>query len=169
MFHKRLLPYPTLQAFDRPDLLVSCANRQNTIVAPQALAILNDSAVRQYACDFADRLLTEVQSSRMDQVEIGQPGVGHQESDPLAAKFESKSLGTFFAPISDLRSMIERSFQIALARAPNDTELESAIDFLIQQTTQRQSRTQAANTALRDALTDYCQVLFGLNEFIYID
>ena len=61
MFHKRLLPYPTLQAFDRPDLLVSCANRQNTIVAPQALAILNDSAVRQYACDFADRLLTEVQ------------------------------------------------------------------------------------------------------------
>ena len=42
MFHKRLVPYPLFQAFDRPDLLVSCSRRQNTTVAPQAMALLND-------------------------------------------------------------------------------------------------------------------------------
>ena len=57
MFHKRLVPYPLFQAFDRPDFLVSCARRQNTTVAPQAMALLNDRFVRTCATDFAERLL----------------------------------------------------------------------------------------------------------------
>ena len=57
MFHKRLIPYPLFQAFDRPDLMVSCARRQNTTVAPQAMAMLNDRFVRAVAVDFADRLV----------------------------------------------------------------------------------------------------------------
>ena len=57
MFHKRLGPYPMFQAFDRPDLLVSCSQRQATTVAPQALAILNDQFVRSVARDFAKRLI----------------------------------------------------------------------------------------------------------------
>ena len=57
MFHKRLVPYPLFQAFDRPDLMTSCARRQNTTVAPQGMAILNDRFVRAVARDFAQRLL----------------------------------------------------------------------------------------------------------------
>ncbi|MCA9211973.1 MAG: PSD1 domain-containing protein [Planctomycetales bacterium] len=57
MFHKRLVPYPLFQAFDRPDLMTSCARRQNTTVAPQAIAILNDKFVRAVAGDFATRLI----------------------------------------------------------------------------------------------------------------
>ena len=57
MFHKRLVPYPSFQAFDRPDFLVSCARRQNTTVAPQAMALLNDRFVRAVALDFAKRLI----------------------------------------------------------------------------------------------------------------
>ena len=57
MFHKRLIPYPLFQAFDRPELMTSCSRRQNTTVAPQAMAILNDKFVRAVARDFADRLL----------------------------------------------------------------------------------------------------------------
>lgn len=57
MFHKRLVPYPLFQAFDRPDLMVSCARRQNTTVALQAIAILNDRFVRAVSRDFAKRLL----------------------------------------------------------------------------------------------------------------
>lgn len=57
MFHKRLVQYPLFQAFDRPDLMVSCSRRQNTTVAPQAMAILNDRFVRAVAQDFAKRLL----------------------------------------------------------------------------------------------------------------
>ena len=57
MFHKRLVPYPLFQAFDRPDFLASCARRQNTTVAPQAMALLNDRFVRAVARDFAQRLI----------------------------------------------------------------------------------------------------------------
>ena len=53
MFHKRLIPYPMFQAFDRPDLMTTCARRQNTTVAPQAMVILNDRFVRAVARDFA--------------------------------------------------------------------------------------------------------------------
>lgn len=49
MFHKRLILYPLFQAFDRPDLMNSCSQRQHTTVAPQAMAILNDTFVRDFA------------------------------------------------------------------------------------------------------------------------
>ena len=56
MFHKRLIPYPMFQAFDRPDLMTSCARRQNTTVASQAMVILNDRFVRAVAGDYAKLL-----------------------------------------------------------------------------------------------------------------
>ena len=54
MFHKRVVQYPLLQAFDGPDAAVSCGRRNITTVAPQALALLNDPFVRDRAADFAD-------------------------------------------------------------------------------------------------------------------
>jgi hypothetical protein len=59
LFHKRVVPYPLLQAFDKPDAQQSCGRRDNTTVAPQALALLNDQFVRKVAFDFADRLLKD--------------------------------------------------------------------------------------------------------------
>jgi len=59
MFHKRVVPYPLLQAFDKPDAQQSCGRRDMTTVAPQALALLNDQFVRTASLDFADRLLKE--------------------------------------------------------------------------------------------------------------
>jgi hypothetical protein len=59
MFHKRVVPYPLLQAFDKPDAQQSCGRRDRTTVAPQALTLLNDPFVRTVARDFADRLLKE--------------------------------------------------------------------------------------------------------------
>ncbi len=46
MFHKRVVPYPLLQAFDRPDAQQACGRRDQTTVAPQALSLLNDAFVR---------------------------------------------------------------------------------------------------------------------------
>ncbi len=57
LFHKRVVPYPLLQAFDKPDAQQSCGRRDNTTVAPQALALLNDPFVRRVSLDFASRLL----------------------------------------------------------------------------------------------------------------
>ena len=59
MFHKRVVQHPLMQAFDGPDAAVSCGRRNNTTVAPQALALLNDPFVRDRAADFARRLLAE--------------------------------------------------------------------------------------------------------------
>jgi hypothetical protein len=59
MFHKRVVQYPLMQAFDGPAATVSCGRRGITTVAPQALALLNDSFLRDRSADFARRLLAE--------------------------------------------------------------------------------------------------------------
>ena len=59
MFHKRVVQYPLMQAFDAPDAQVSCGRRVNTTVAPQALALLNDPFVRLRAEELAGRLQAE--------------------------------------------------------------------------------------------------------------
>ncbi len=56
MFHKRVVQYPLMQAFDAPDAQQSCGRRMNTTVAPQALSLLNDPFVRLRAEELAGRL-----------------------------------------------------------------------------------------------------------------
>jgi hypothetical protein len=52
--------YPTcLAVCGLPDASTSCGRRSNTIVAPQALALLNDPFLRVRAVDFAKRILSE--------------------------------------------------------------------------------------------------------------
>jgi len=133
MFHKRVTQHPFLQAFDEPDSAVSCSRRNTTTVAPQALALLNDTFVRDRAADFARRLLTEV-------------GAGDKEC-------------------------VERAFWLALSRQPTSEERAAAVGFLEHQRSSRGGRERAASTdELRHAaLTDFCQALFSLNEFIYVD
>lgn len=136
MFHKRLIPYPMFQAFDRPDLMTSCAARQNTTVAPQAMVILNDRLVRSVARDFAHTLL----ASQIKPVE--------------GAKQE-------------LLPLVELAFEKSFARLPTEKEAAASLAFISAQT---QARTERSDKQPRlEALTDYCQALFGLNEFIYVD
>jgi cytochrome c551/c552 len=56
LVRKRCLPIPFLQAFDLPDTTVSCARRDTTVVAPQALMLLNSDEGVRYAKSVADRL-----------------------------------------------------------------------------------------------------------------
>lgn len=136
MFHKRLIPYPMFQAFDRPDQMTTCARRQNTTVSPQAMVILNDRFVRSVAHDFADLLVQE-------QTDMSVP------------------------PFSELQAVIEKAFETALARLPSKSEVESSIQFI---ESQAKARSERADSDPRiEALTDFCQALFGLNEFIYVD
>ena len=55
LIRKRCLPIPFLQAFDLPDPSVSCARRDTTIVAPQALTLLNSPESARYAAALAAR------------------------------------------------------------------------------------------------------------------
>jgi len=145
MFHKRVVPYPLFQAFDKPDALQSCGRRESTTVAPQALAILNDPFVRTRALEFARRL-----SPRTDE---------------------------------SIENVVQRAFVIALGRSPEADELETCCDFLQQALERRRGETAASDTdpemssdenvelepARQLAWADFCQALFGLNEFLYVD
>ena len=132
MFHKRVVPYPLLQAFDRPDAQQACGKRDETTVAPQALALLNDPFVRSRAEEFAARL-----------IEAG----------------------------DDDERLVERALRLALAREPTPLERAASLEFFVAQQTRRGARAKETppQDIRRAAAADFCQTLFGLNEFLYID
>ncbi|MCX7423098.1 MAG: PSD1 and planctomycete cytochrome C domain-containing protein [Planctomycetia bacterium] len=66
LVRKRCLPIPFLQAFDLPDTTVSCARRDTTVVAPQALMLLNSPEVVRFAQAFAERLRGPQPNVRFD-------------------------------------------------------------------------------------------------------
>lgn len=136
MFHKRLIPYPMFQAFDRPDLMVSCSRRQNTTVAPQAMVILNDTFVRAVALDFARKL----RPPKRDESSWTEP---------------------------ELQSIVKAAFESCFSRTPSESEVEVSVAFITAQTKTRADR--AEQDPQSEALADFCQSLFGLNEFIYVD
>ena len=131
LFHKRVVQYPLMQAFDAPDAQQSCGRRMNTTVAPQALALLNDPFVRMRAEELVKRL----------QADAG----------------------------GDVDSQIRLAFRLCLNRDAAPDELTGARDFIESQTAARKQRDAKSADAPRLALTDFCQSLFGLNEFIYVD
>ena len=60
---------------------------------------------------------------------------------------------------------VGRAYRLAFARPPSAAERAAGVDFLAQRERDRAGR----GDPKRDALADYAQVLFGLNEFIYVD
>jgi hypothetical protein len=130
MFHKRVAPYPLLQAFDGPDASAPCGRRNSTTVAPQALAVLNEPFIRLRALEFARRL----------QAEAGK----------------------------DATAQVQRAYRLALSREPSARELEASVRFLRDQTAAHAARKPSVEPTLL-ALADFAHVVFGLNEFLYID
>jgi len=131
MFHKRVVQSPLMQAFDGPDAQASCGRRENTTVAPQALALLNDRFVRTRAINFAERIEKEAGGDSAAQARL--------------------------------------AWRLGLGREPSSTELESGVAFINAQLQERASRKGDEKTIQQLALADFCQAIFALNEFIYVD
>lgn len=154
LFHKRVVPYPWLQAFDKPDAQQSCSRRDRTTVAPQALALLNDPFSRQASLTFAGRLIRE--------------SIPDPNSNP-----DPKNLSPDRAD-ADLDAIVRRAYLLALARTATDAETAAGARFMSGQLRERFAREtndDAANRSrvLLTAVADFAQVIFSLNEFIYID
>jgi hypothetical protein len=66
---------------------------------------------------------------------------------------------------------VARGFELALARPPGDAERTASVRFLETQLRHRSARdgSLAPDELRLRALTDFAQVLFSLNEFIYVD
>ncbi len=75
------------------------------------------------------------------------------------AKTFAKRLGTGKMP-----DVIHVAYRIAVARNPSAEELTDAMAFI-----NEQMETYATDDRRERALTDFCQVLMCLNEFIYVD
>jgi hypothetical protein len=59
MIYKRNLRLPFEEVFDAPDTLLSCARREQSTHAPQALELLNGAASNELAGAFAERLIKD--------------------------------------------------------------------------------------------------------------
>src|SRR5262245_55182540 len=59
MIYKRNLRLPFQEVFDAPDTLLSCARRDTSTHAPQALELLNGQQSNDFAASFAQRILEE--------------------------------------------------------------------------------------------------------------
>jgi len=59
VFSKRSIPLPMLEVFDKPDTIGSCARRNRSTVAPQALILMNNQVLHLHAQRFAERLESE--------------------------------------------------------------------------------------------------------------
>src|SRR5450432_1688077 len=68
MIYKRNLRLPFVEVFDAPDTLLSCARREQSTHAPQALELLNGQTSNELATAFADRIL-QARTTTADQVD----------------------------------------------------------------------------------------------------
>jgi len=82
----------------------------------------------------------------------------HQQAEKLAQRIRP-------AAGASLSTSIDQAYQIALSRAPTELERQRMLAFMEQQIT------PAGGTALTpdQALTEFCQVLLCLSEFVYVD
>jgi hypothetical protein len=116
-----------LIVFDAPDGTVGVGERPSTTIAPQALHLMNNKFVRDYAHGMAKRISPDAK-------------VPPEEA-------------------------IRNAYLIALSREPNADETADGVEFLKHQSTSYVGKPDARQLAL----TDYCQVLMCLNEFIYVE
>ncbi len=68
---KRNLHLPMMEVFDAPDALVSCARRETSTHAPQALELLNGDMANRQAGVLADRLEKTAKGSKLRMVNEG--------------------------------------------------------------------------------------------------
>jgi uncharacterized protein DUF1553 len=119
MFHKRVVQHPLMQAFDGPEAAVSCGRRNITTVAPQALALLNDTFLRDRAADLARRLMAE-----------GGPG----PEDWVARGFElalsrPPNSAERSASVQFIETRIGRRSARDKSRSPDEHRLRALTDF----------------------------------------
>jgi len=113
LFHKRVVPNPLLQAFDKPDAQATCGRRDRTTVAPQALALLNDPFVRTVAAEFAARVAAEAGPDPAARVRRAfrlalsrEPGADEQ-ADALAFLAEQAAEGGDAAALRDFCQVLQ--------------------------------------------------------------
>ncbi len=108
---KRNLRLPFMEAFDQPTLQASCAQRESSTHAPQALELLNGDIANDLALEFAKRLRSESSDSNLEKIEkawlltTGRPPSSTEEE--LASGFiENHPLSEFALALFNLNEFL---------------------------------------------------------------
>jgi hypothetical protein len=91
---KRNLELPFMQVFDAPDGSVSCARRESSTHAPQALEMMNGDLATRSADALAKRLETEAGPDLRKQVELGYQLVAGRPAKPAEVELALSFLKT---------------------------------------------------------------------------
>jgi len=144
LFVRRNLRYPMFEAFDRPDTNASCARRNRSTIAPQALVLLNSEFSLTSARDLAG-LLIERGGTTGDQVHTAY----------------RRTLGR--APNADEQAIAEQFLRDQAAK------LREAQRPIAELALSAGADAQPGDPISQAALVDFCLALFNLNEFVYLD
>ena len=146
VFVRRNLKYPLFDAFDIPDTNTTCAERNISVNAPQALMLLNSELVLDQARSLAGRVL----KSSIDR------------NDPRTLVTLAYRLTFSRAPspaeLDRGARFLEEQPALLNARAERSKKPDLPTPL-----PDGHSPTQGA------ALVDYCHVLLNLNEFVFVD
>ncbi|HYZ87065.1 MAG TPA: DUF1553 domain-containing protein, partial [Bryobacteraceae bacterium] len=142
IFVRRNARYPMMEVFDMPDTHESCGRRNQTITAPQALALLNGTVVLDWARSLASRVLASSGAEVSAQIDAA-----YQLAYSRKPSAEEKDLiHTFFNKHEKIiAERITAGEKIALPDV-----VPTGVD-----------KAHAA------ALVDFCHSLLNSNEFVY--
>lgn len=142
LFVRRNLREPLLDAFDRPDTLASCARRSHSTTAPQALTLFNSDFSWRCACQLAEGLLRDSQSSSIRIQSAYERVLGRRPS-------EHEELAS--------RQFLDR--QARQAQLDGVAQPEAAANRI----------GPAVEASEFAAWADFCLALMNVNEFLYVD
>jgi Protein of unknown function (DUF1553)/Protein of unknown function (DUF1549)/Planctomycete cytochrome C len=144
VYVKRSFSFPMFKTFDAPDASLSCERRQNTTVAPQSLALMNNEFIHRQARAFAVRLLRE-------------------NGDQPSAWIENAWLLALSRLPTEEEKGKNLEFLLALEqRWTHDGKKEEPVNWLPEQL-------RTISPARAEALAKLCLTIFNLNEFLYVD
>ncbi|MDX1979914.1 MAG: DUF1549 and DUF1553 domain-containing protein [Bryobacteraceae bacterium] len=111
LLHKRNLRLPMMEVFDSPDLQISCARRESSTHAPQALELMNGDFANNMARSLASRLDVEAGGDAARQVDLAYrlaagrlPNAGEKQA---ALKFlRTQPLSEFALAILNLNAFL---------------------------------------------------------------
>ena len=148
VFVRRNARYPMLQVYDMPDTHASCARREVTTTAPQALAYLNSEQTMNWAQSFAGIVIDEAGADRGAQIERA-----YRIAYSRAPDGWEKDAGLTF---------LDRHAQIIAEREARGVKDEEAAKLALP--TVMAENLKPAQAA---ALVDFCHSILNSNEFVF--
>ncbi|MGZ0162327.1 MAG: PSD1 and planctomycete cytochrome C domain-containing protein [Planctomycetales bacterium] len=130
-----------LETFDLPQMNPNCVERPNSMVASQALHLLNNGMIRGLTLQFAQRIEAKAGDDRYKQVE-------HVYQDALSRKPTSEETQLALVALSQLTAEWEARRAESAIKPANGKELPSP-------------ETQA--------LANFCHVIMNSAEFLFVD